>query len=85
MAQDFTNIIYWHRELPPIAASPWVSMWWRRTARASQAIAHRDELWDQYYEDLMSNVGVRLEQEVRRLGGNLCALLDETVDSRHND
>jgi len=86
MAQDSTNIIYWHRDLPPITAEPISEqMVEADSASVPGTIAHRDELWDQYYEDLMSKVGVQLEQEVRRLGGDYAHVLDETVDSRHND
>jgi hypothetical protein len=85
MAQD-ANIIYWHRELPPVDASLMGEhVMEAESAHVPGTIAHRDELWDQYYEDLMAKVRVRLEQEVQRLGGNYAHVLDETVDSRHND
>jgi hypothetical protein len=86
MSQDTTNIIYWHRELPPLDAEPiGEHVVEAESARVQGTIAHRDELWDKYYEDLMSTGRVRLEQEVLRLGGNYAHVLDETVDSRHND
>ncbi len=85
MAQG-TNIIYWHSELPPMDATLMGEhVMEAESAHVSGTIAHRDELWEQYYEDLMSRVRVRLEQEVQRLGGNYAHVLDETVDSRHND
>jgi hypothetical protein len=85
MAQD-TNIIYWHRELPPMDADLMGEhVVEAESGRVSGTIAHRDELWEQYYEDLMSKARVRLEQEIHRLGGDYAHVLDETVESRHND
>jgi hypothetical protein len=85
MAQ-ITNIIYWHRDLPPQSAEPiGEHVVEAESAHVQGTIAHRDELWDQYYEDLMSKVRIRLEQEVERLGGNYAHVLDETVESRHSD
>jgi hypothetical protein len=86
MTQGTPNIIFWHRELPPVAAEPMDEhIVEADSAHVAGTIAHRDELWDQYYEDLMSKVGVRLEQEVTRLGGNYAHVLDEAVDSHHDD
>lgn len=86
MAQDIMNLIYWHRELPPLDAEPvGEHVVEADSARVPGTIAHRDELWDQYYEDLMSKVRTRLQQEILRLGGNYAHVLDETVDSHHND
>ena len=45
--------------------------------RVPGTIAHRDELWDRCYADLMANVTTRLEQEVSRLGGNYVHVLAE--------
>jgi len=53
--------------------------------KVSSTLAHRDELWDRCYEELMVAARARLEQEVARLGGNYAHVLDESVDSRHND
>jgi hypothetical protein len=55
------------------------------SARVPSTLAHRDELWDRCYEDLMVQAQARLEQEVVRLGGNYAHVLDESVDSRHDD
>ena len=48
-------------------------------------LAHRDELWDQCYRDLMARVHLRLGQEVHRLGGDYAHVLDETIGSKHDD
>jgi hypothetical protein len=55
------------------------------SARVPGTLAHRDELWDECYQDLMTKARARLEQEVARLGGHYAHVLDETVDSRHDD
>src|SRR4051794_29810380 len=78
--------IYWHRDLPPLAAE----IMGEHTIEASSAriegtIAHRDELWDQCYQNLMTRANARLEQEITRLGGHYARVLDELIDTRHDD
>ena len=86
MVQSSTGMIYWHRELPPFDAEQMGEHVVEATsARVRSTLAHRDELWDRYYEDLMAQARGRLEQEVVRLGGNYAHVLDESVDSRHDD
>ncbi|MEZ5285103.1 MAG: hypothetical protein R2712_09900 [Vicinamibacterales bacterium] len=53
--------------------------------RVEGTLAHRDELWDRCYEQLMTAARERIEQEVARLGGHYAHVLDESVDSRHDD
>jgi hypothetical protein len=55
------------------------------SARVPSTLAHRDELWDRCYEDLMVQAQARMGQEVVRLGGKYAHVLDESVDSRHDD
>ena len=79
-------MIYWHRELPPSGAEPMGERTVEATsARVPSTLAHRDELWNRCYEDLMAQARARLEQEVVRLGGNDAHVLNESVDSRHDD
>jgi len=86
MAQDSPRVIYWHRELPPSDAEQMGEHVVEATSpRVQNTLAHRDELWDQCYENLMAGVRARLEQEVDRLGGNYAHVLDESVDSRHDN
>lgn len=78
--------IYWHRELPPLSAEPIGD----HTLEANSThvpgtLAHRDEIWEECYADLMCQVGLRVEQEIRRLGGNYAHVLSESVDSKRND
>ena len=86
MAINSTNVVYWHRELPPPDAEQMGEHVVEATsARVASTLAHRDELWDRYYEDLMVQARTRLQQEVIRLRGNYAHVLDESVDSRHDD
>jgi hypothetical protein len=81
-----TNIVYWHRELPPLDVEEMGEHVVEATsARAPSTLAHRDEMWDQYYKDLMARARARLEQEVVRLDGNYAHVLAESVDTRHDD
>jgi hypothetical protein len=55
------------------------------SGRVKSSLAHRDELWDQCYRDLISNTEARLVQEVARLGGHYAHVFDETTRSRRDD
>ena len=78
--------IYWHRELPPLSAELMGEHTIEATSgRVPGTIAHRDELWDRCYRDLMAQTNVRLNREIARLGGHYAHVLDEVVDSRHDD
>jgi hypothetical protein len=78
--------IYWHRELPPLAAEPVAEHFVEAVScRVSGTIAHRDELWSRCYTDLMARAADRLQQEVERLGGRYAHVLEESIDSRHDD
>jgi hypothetical protein len=79
------RIVYWHRELPPLDAEAMGEHTVEATSvRVPDTIAHRDELKDQCYADLMVQARARLEQEVTRLGGHYARVLDEAVDPRHD-
>ena len=85
-ADDPVKILYWHRELPPIDAVLLGEHTIEATSgRVEGTLAHRDELWDRCYDDLMSRTRVRLEQEVTRLGGHYTHVLDEVIESKHDD
>jgi len=45
-------------------------------------LAHRNDLWEQCYEDLMAEARNRLQQEIVRLGGSYAHVLDEHVETR---
>jgi hypothetical protein len=81
-----SKLIYWHRELPPFHAEAMGEHIVEATSgRVPGTLAHRDELWSQCYEDLMAQVRIRLKQEVARLGGNYAHVLNESIDSKHDD
>ena len=78
--------VYWHRELPPLDAAVMgehtieaVSM------RVPSTLAHRDELWAQCCQDLLTQATRRLEQEIARLGGHCAHVVAESIDTRHDD
>jgi hypothetical protein len=78
--------VYWHRELPPIEALPLGEHTLEATSvHVEGTLAHRDELWDRCYQDLITHTRVRLEQEIARLGGRYAHVLDESVGTRRDD
>ena len=80
------TIVYWHRELPPLDAEPWGEHTVEANSmRVAGSLAHRDDLWDQCYRDLMVQVHLRLDQEVHRLGGDYAQVFEETIGSKHDD
>ena len=77
--------IYWHGELPPFDAEAMDEHRVEATSgRVPGTIAHRDELWDRCYKDLMAQTHIRLEQEMIRFGGNYAHVLNESIDTRHD-
>jgi hypothetical protein len=84
--RDGSQVVYWRQELPPFDAE----MMGEHVIEASSSrvpgtIAHRDELWDRCYDDLMSQARARLEQEVSRLRGHYAHVRDESIESRYDD
>ena len=46
------KVVYWHRELPPVEAELVAEHTVEaNSSRVPGTIAHRDELWDQYYRE----------------------------------
>ena len=81
-----TKVVYWHRELPPLSADAISEHVLEATSsRVPGTIAHHDDLWRGCYEDLMRQACVRLEQEIVRLGGDYVHVVDEIIDTRHDD
>jgi hypothetical protein len=84
-ARGGAEVVYWHRELPPLSAQPMGEHTLEATShRVPGTLIHRDELWEQCYDDLMDQARQRLHQEVIRLGGDCAHVLNEFVDSRHD-
>jgi hypothetical protein len=86
MDDTTTKIVYWHRDLPPLdselVAEHTIEA---NSSRVPGTIAHRDELWDRCYRELMTNAESRLGQEVVRLGGRFAHVHDEAIDAKHDD
>jgi hypothetical protein len=84
--KDAQKVVYWHRELPPfeadLAGEHSVEA---NSSRVPHTIAHRDELWDQCYQELMANAETRLAQEVTRLNGDFAHVHDEAIDPKHDE
>jgi hypothetical protein len=80
------KIVYWHRELPPLDAEPLAEHTVEASSRhVAGTIAHRDDLWNQCYRELMTNAERRLLQEVARLGGDFAHVYDEAITPKHHD
>ena len=79
------QVVFWHRELPPVTADVLAEHVVEATSsRVAGTLSHRDELWEQCYNELMTQARERIEQEVARLGGHYAHVLDESVDSKHD-
>jgi hypothetical protein len=79
-------IVYWHRDLPPVTAEVMDDhVVEAQSGRVLGTLSHRDELWDECYQQLMASAQERIEQEVHRLGGDYAHVHDESIDSKHDD
>jgi hypothetical protein len=82
---EASRIIYWHRELPPLDSEAiGEHVVEAASERVPGTLAHRDELWNHCYQELMVQARIRLEREVARLGGKYAHVLSESVDSKHD-
>ena len=78
--------IYWHRELPPLAAEMVGEHVVEATSsRVPSSFAHCGELWGRAYRELMENAETRMKQEIDRLAGRYAHVLDESIDSRRDE
>jgi hypothetical protein len=48
-------------------------------------LAHRDDMWDRCYRDLMARATERLEQEIARLGGDCAHVVTEHIQPPHDE
>ena len=76
--------IYWHRQLPPVKATVLGEHTIEAESLRVPAASDR-HLWDRCVIDLAGNVERRLEQEGARLGGDYAHVLDEHVDTKHDE
>ncbi|MGQ0733640.1 MAG: hypothetical protein ACT4QD_08305 [Acidobacteriota bacterium] len=80
------KVVYWHRDLPPLDGVVLAEHIVEATShRVPGTLAHRDTLWDECYGDLMTRTEDRLRQEIERLGGRYAHVLEESIDSQHNE
>ena len=85
-ADSSPQIIFWHRDLPPLDAEPIGTHTIEATSsRVPGTIAHRDELWTRCQDDLMAQTRHRLTEEIARLGGRYVHVRQESIDTRHDD
>ena len=81
-----TKIVYWHRHLPPLEAEVMADHTVEaNSGRIAGTLAHRDELWDRCYRELLTNAENRLIQEVARLGGRYAHVHDESIKPKRDD
>lgn len=79
-------IVYWHRDLPPLEAELMAEhMVEANSGRVPGTLAHRDELWDQCYRELMAAAAQRVTDEVARLGGDYAHVRDEAISPKRDD
>jgi len=80
------KVVYWHRELPPLAAEPLGEyIVEANSVRVIGDFAHDSELWERCYRDVLAQMEHRLKQELHRLGGHYAHVLEETIGSRRDD
>ena len=80
------QVVFWHRELPPLTAEVIDEHTIEaRSSRVPGTLAHRDDLWDRCYRDLMAQARIRLEEEIARLGGHYAHVLGEVLETRRDD
>ena len=86
MDDNGRKIVFWHRELPPLKADLLAEHTIEaNSGRVPGTLAHRDELWDQCYRELMANAETRLVQEVTGWGGHFAHVHDEAIVPKHDD
>ena len=80
------QVVYWHRDLPPLAAEPIGEHTIEATSqRVKNTFSRHDEAWGGCYGDLMTQATARLAEEVARLGGDYAHVGEETICPRHDD
>src|SRR5262245_62626368 len=75
-----TKTVFWHRDLPPLEAELLGEHIVEAvSSRVPGTLAHRDEIWDRCYAELMAAAHARLNQEIARLGGHFAHVLHESA------
>ncbi len=79
------QVLYWHRELPPLRAEVVGEHILEATSRRVPGrFSGADEEWSRCYGDLMTQARARLTQEVARLGGDYAHVGEEVITPRHD-
>jgi hypothetical protein len=80
------KIVFWHRELPPLDAAVMAEHTVEANSnRVAGTIAHRSELWDSCYRELMASAEARIVTEIARLGGRYAHVRSESIGVKHDD
>jgi hypothetical protein len=81
-----SQVVFWHRDLPPLDA---VAMGEHtveaNSKRVPGTLAHRSDLWDTCYQDLMANAASRIAAETVRLGGVCAHVRGESIGAKRDD
>jgi hypothetical protein len=86
LVNSSAQVVYWHRELPPLTAEIVGEHTLEADSRrVALAFSRGDEEWARCYGDLMTCARTRLEQEVVRLGGHYAHVRHEIVHPRHDE
>ncbi|MDP2052045.1 MAG: hypothetical protein Q8L75_00310 [Acidobacteriota bacterium] len=81
-----SQVVFWHRDLPPLDAAVMAEHTVEANSdRVPGTLAHRDDLWDVCYRQLMANATDRVTAEVTRLGGCYAHVHGESIVTKHDD
>ena len=81
-----TKSVFWHRELPPMDAEVLTEHTVEANSnRVPGTLAHRDDLWDQCYQELMATAEGRIADEIDRLGGDYAHVHGESLGAKRDD
>ena len=80
------QMVFWHRDLPPLDAVVIAEHTVEANSdRVPGTLAHRDDLWDVCYQQLMANATDRVITEIARLGGRYAHVRSESMGVKHDD
>ena len=86
MIESEAKVVYWHRELPPVEAELVAEHTVEaNSGRVPGTLAHRDDLWDRCYRELMADAHSRLMQEAVRLDGDFAHVHSESIEPKHDE
>jgi len=80
------NGVFWHSQLPPLTAEMMAEHTVEaNSTRVAGTLAHRDDLWNRCYQELMENAASRIADEIARLGGDYAHVGSESLGVKHDD